>query len=144
MMICRKTSGHLHPLPEKLKCASDASNLKVAPCRERKGGAGSLLGPPALAEEGVSDEDSLLQARVQVKSDVAAVSVTQVHAEPGGGRKGSGPAHTSHLQVSQIPVCAGTGLSRHRDAASYAQTPPQPSSERNALLGMRSHDQMVT
>lgn len=68
---------------------TQASNLKVAACQEGEGGAGGLLGAPALTEEGVPDKDSLLQAGVEVEGDVAAVGITQVHTEPGGGREGS-------------------------------------------------------
>lgn len=61
------------------------SNLKVASCCEGEGDAGPLLGTPALTEEGVPDQDSFLQPRVQVQCDVAAVRIPQIHTEPGQG-----------------------------------------------------------
>lgn len=59
------------------------SHLEVLSSGEGEGGAGRLLGAPALGQEGVPDEDSFLQARVEMKSDVAAVRHPQVHAETG-------------------------------------------------------------
>ena len=86
-MICSRTTGLLASAPTS---PPPLSNLKVVAGHEGEGGGGGgLLGTPALMEEGVSDEDSLLQAGVQVKRDVAAVGVTQVHAEPGKGSRGS-------------------------------------------------------
>lgn len=65
------------------------SNLKVASGPERKGGPGGLLRTPTLREERVSDKDFLLQPRVEMKSDITAAGVTQVHTETGTGRKWS-------------------------------------------------------
>lgn len=55
--------------------------LEVPSCGEREAGQVRLLGAPALRQEGVSDEDSFLQTRVQMKSDVAAAGNSQVHTE---------------------------------------------------------------
>jgi len=56
--------------------------LKVLPPPEGEGGGQlSLLGAPTLRQEGVPDEDFLLQTRVQMKSDVTAARHTQVHTE---------------------------------------------------------------
>lgn len=57
------------------------SYLKVVSCSEGKGGPGGFLGAPALGQEGVSNEDSFLQTRVEMKSNVAAAGHSQVDAE---------------------------------------------------------------
>lgn len=62
--------------PQKCVCVNfELSNLKVVSCHERKLGNGSLLGTPTLTEEGVSYEGFLLQAGVEVKSNVTAVGI---------------------------------------------------------------------
>lgn len=57
--------------------------LKVLSCSEGEGGQCSLLGAPALRQEGVPDEDPFLHTRVQMKSDVAAAGTSQIHRETG-------------------------------------------------------------
>lgn len=56
-------------------------HLKVLPRSKGKGSERHLLMTPAVGQKGVPDKDTLLQARVQVESDVGPGRWTQVHAE---------------------------------------------------------------
>ena len=62
-------------------------HLEVASRSEGEAGQLSLLGAPALRQEGVPDEDAFVQTRVQMKSDAAAGRSSQVHTETENHRK---------------------------------------------------------
>lgn len=87
------------------------SYLKVVSCSEGEWGPSGLLGAPALGQEGVSDEDSFLQTRVEMKSDVAAAGHSQVDAETETHKdtKFDGseapPTSVSDTQVSDVCTC---------------------------------------
>lgn len=55
--------------------------LEVLPGAEREALEVLLLRAPALRQEGVPDEDSFLQTGVQMKSDVAAARLLEIHGE---------------------------------------------------------------
>lgn len=89
MMTC-KTSTRVSLSPRSLYQRGDEalaaviSDLEVAGGGEGGGASGGLLGAPAPPQEGVPDEDSFLQSRVEMKSDVAAARRSQVDAETEG------------------------------------------------------------
>lgn len=85
-MTC-KTSTHVSLSPRSLHRRGGealSSDLEIAAGGEGGGASGGLLGAPAPPQEGVPDKDSFLQARVEMKSDVAAARHSQVDAEPEG------------------------------------------------------------
>lgn len=128
------------------------SYLKVVSCSEGEWGPGGLLGAPALGQEGVSDEDSFLQTRVKMKSDVAAAGHSQVDAETETHKdtKFDGseapPTSVSDTQVSDVfvPVCVLIGLSSDCDAASNTQSSHQLTSEGDALQDTRDTETQIS
>lgn len=105
---------------------------------------GGLLGAPALRQEGVSDEDSLLETRVEMKSNVAAAGDSQVDTEAETQRDMKFDLQRLHPLLSMthmrdvfVPVCVLIGLSSDYDAASNTQSFHQLASEGDTLQDTR-------
>lgn len=102
----------IHGDSEVLRIAAD-DHLKVLPRSKGEGGKRHLLMTPAVRQKGVPDKDTLLQARVQVESDVGPSRWPQVHAET---------------------LCVMIGFSFDDDAASDCQPINQLTSERDTQI----------